>query len=169
MLPLFLVSAAVSVLKTVCAHQSVRGKYNGNVQSGTCIGHVMQYVPLACPVDALALHSGDTHPCCNKAQRGSGVNCMQRVDTRSAMQGSDPFLPARSDCWGCALRHSAATVRPQEELQAVQLHRCGEELVDDRRVPRGCKECGGQHVNGHKGGLKFVAHLQDCALILACL
>jgi hypothetical protein len=51
--------------------------------------------------------------CWMKAQRGSGcIVCNELTPVRSC-NGATLSPPARSDCWGCALRHGTATVRSQ--------------------------------------------------------
>jgi hypothetical protein len=77
---------------------------------------------------------------CNKQPITNGLTPVRPCN------GSTLFLTARSDCWGCAFPHCAATVRPQSRRcssLSVLLHRCGEGPLDDHCVPHSCKECGG--------------------------
>jgi hypothetical protein len=76
---IIIIPEAVVVVSNCVHTNACMDNPHGNVHSGTCVGHMMQYVLLACPVDALASHSGDTHTCWRKGQRGLGVHCMQQV------------------------------------------------------------------------------------------
>ena len=98
------------VCTNVCVYNS-----HGNVYTGIRVGHMMQHAQLACSVAALARLSGDWHACLRKAQRGSGVHCMQLADTGSAMVRS--FLRLHALIAGGALRDTAQILCIRKAVQ----------------------------------------------------
>jgi hypothetical protein len=132
----------------LCEHQCVRGQFTWCRHSGTCVCHMTQYVPLACPVAAaLAHHLGDTHTCWRKVYRESGVHCMQQVDTSSDMQWIDPFSVHKLIPGGgmpCDTVQKQCVINLTEVGQIfVLLHHYGEKSLDNCCASCGCKECWG--------------------------
>jgi len=98
------------VCAPMCAWTTHMAMYT---QASVRVGHMMPHAQLAGSVAALACLSGDLHACLRKAQRGLGcIVCNWQTPVRPC-NGAIPSPPARTDCWGCALRHGAKTVRPQ--------------------------------------------------------
>ncbi len=131
-----------------------------NVHPGIHVGHMIPHAQLACSVATLASLSGDLHSCLRKAQRGSGVHCVQLADTCLVMQWCDPLSDRNH--WLLGVRsvtrlENRASARRCSYLSML-LYSCCEKSGDDHSAPHVCKECGGYCFTQCKGGREHTLH-----------
>ena len=95
----------------VCTNVCVDNSHD-NVHTSIRVGHMMQHTQLPGSVAALACLSGDWHACLRKSQRGSGCIVCNWLTPVRPCNVAILSSPARTDCWGCTLRHGERTVLP---------------------------------------------------------